>query len=284
MRVIVGLSGGKASAWCAGWALRNFPKEGVVFYFNDTKWEHRDLYRFIDDLSRYFDHPITVDSDGRSPEDLFREYRVLASSRMPFCTRILKAQRLQVFYEDGDVLVFGIDSREPERAKNLERIYSMVAIKTGKKCQLRFPLIEERVTRDQVDEFIKSTGILEPQMYRLGFLHNNCSGGCVRAGKRQWKMLYEKLPEVYAERERVERELGELLGKKVSFLRGETLEEFRGKIERKSLSSYYYDDTCSGREYWKLVSRYEADKKKKAAPRPTRGKKGFVRRRFGIGK
>jgi 7-cyano-7-deazaguanine synthase in queuosine biosynthesis len=29
-RGIVGFSGGVTSAWCAGWALRNFPREEVV--------------------------------------------------------------------------------------------------------------------------------------------------------------------------------------------------------------------------------------------------------------
>ncbi len=33
MCVIVTISGGKASAWCADWALKNYPKEDVVLYF-----------------------------------------------------------------------------------------------------------------------------------------------------------------------------------------------------------------------------------------------------------
>lgn len=46
-RVIVAISGGKASAWCAGWALEKYDKNNVILYFNDVKWEDQDLYRFL---------------------------------------------------------------------------------------------------------------------------------------------------------------------------------------------------------------------------------------------
>ena len=242
MRVIVAISGGKASAWCADWALKNYPKEDVVLYFNDTKWEHPDLYRFMGDLSKYFNHPITYDSDGRNPEQLFYDQRALANNRMPFCSRVLKAERMQKYYEEGDLLVFGIGSDELHRASRLVGVYQTVSIKKGKWAQLVFPLISEKVTKQQIDDFLNDAGIEEPLLYRLGFLHNNCSGGCVRAGKKHWKLLYEKLPEVYAERERVEREVREYLGKDVHFFKDETLESFRGRIERRELSSYYDTD------------------------------------------
>jgi 3'-phosphoadenosine 5'-phosphosulfate sulfotransferase (PAPS reductase)/FAD synthetase len=240
--VIVAISGGKASAWCADWALKQYPKEMVILYFNDTKWEHADLYRFLNDLSEYFNHPITYDSDGRNPETLFYDNNALANNRMPFCSRILKAERLQRFYKDGDTLVFGIGNDEPYRAKRLIDVYQTVAIKTNKYPKLRFPLISENVTKQQINEFLEIAGIQEPVLYRLGFLHNNCSGGCIRAGKKQWKLLYEKLPEVYMDRERVEREMREYTGKDISFFKDETLEAFRERIMRGELSSYYDTD------------------------------------------
>ncbi|KKW45651.1 MAG: hypothetical protein UY96_C0017G0052 [Parcubacteria group bacterium GW2011_GWB1_56_8] len=239
MSVIVALSGGKASAWCADWALRNYPKENVILYFNDTKWEHPDLHRFLEDLAKHFDHPITIDSDGRSPESLFYDESALANNRMPFCSRILKAKRLQKFYKDGDTLVFGIGADEPHRAIRLATVYQEVAERTGKQLKLRFPLISENVTKEKINAFLRDAGIEEPLLYRLGFLHNNCSGGCVRAGKKHWKLLYEKLPEVYAERERVEEEVRDHLQKDVSFFKDETLREFRGRVERGELSAHY---------------------------------------------
>ncbi len=239
MSVIATISGGKASAWCANWALKNFQKDDVILYFNDTKWEHPDLYRFLNELSIYWDKEITYDSDGRDPEKLFYDNRALANNRMPFCSRILKAERLQNYFKNGDVLIFGIDANEPQRAKRLVAVYEKIAAKKNKYPKLVFPLILENVTTKEVNEWLKEINIQEPLLYQLGFKHNNCSGGCVRAGKKHWKLLYEKLPEVYLDRERVEREIREYLGKDISFFKDETLEQFRGRIERGELSSYY---------------------------------------------
>lgn len=241
MSVIVALSGGKASAWCADWALRHYKKEDVILYFNDTKWEHEDLYRFLNDLSTYFKHPITFDSDGRSPEDLFYDKCAIANNRMPFCSRILKAERLQKFYKHKDVLIFGIGHDEEHRANRLYSVYQGVANRTNKWPLLVFPLIREAVTNDQIDAFLSSANIQEPLLYRLGFKHNNCSGGCVRAGKASWKLLLEKLPTVYAERERVEKDIREYIGKDVSIFKDETLEEFRLRISKGDVSNVVDD-------------------------------------------
>lgn len=241
-RVIVAISGGKASAWCANWALNKYHKKSVILYFNDTKWEHPDLYRFLSDLSKYFNHPITEDSDGRSPEKLFIDSKAIANNRMPFCSRVLKAQRLQKYYKDGDTLVFGIGKDEQLRGKRIIEVYKAVSTKTGKDCKIELPLITEKVSTKDVDTFISNTGIKEPLLYRLGFTHNNCSGGCVRAGKKHWKLLYETLPEVYASRERVEKDMRERLGKDIHIFKDETLETFRGRIERGELSNYYNNE------------------------------------------
>lgn len=33
-RVVVGFSGGVTSAWCAGWALRTFPRDEVILLWH----------------------------------------------------------------------------------------------------------------------------------------------------------------------------------------------------------------------------------------------------------
>lgn len=118
-------------------------------------------------------------------------------------------------------------------------VYEEVSRKKNKCVNIQFPLISLNADSKTIDNWLTQTGIKQPLLYDLGFTHNNCSGGCVRAGKKQWKTLYEKLPEVYLERERVEREVREFLGKDVHFFKDETLENFRKRIENKELSSYY---------------------------------------------
>lgn len=248
-RVICTLSGGKSSAWCAGWALRTFPKESVLLYFNDTKWEHPDLYRFLRDVSRALDHPITEDSDGRSVEELFMDERMLGNSRVALCSRILKAERLQKFLEDGDTLIFGIGPEEVHRAVRIEQVYQRLAMEKGKRARLLFPLIKERVEKREIDEWLEGMGVAPPVLYQYGFSHNNCGGGCVRQGKKQWARLYETFPEVYRERERVEENMRRILGKNVSIIKGSTLKQFREELEKKpKWASLFPDEGEDGKE------------------------------------
>lgn len=43
MKVVVGFSGGVTSAWCAGWALRNYPREDVTLLFKVGMREKIDI-------------------------------------------------------------------------------------------------------------------------------------------------------------------------------------------------------------------------------------------------
>lgn len=232
MRVVATLSGGMASAWCADWAIKKFGKENVILYFNDTKWEHEDLYRFIDELEAYWGHLITRDTDGRDPEQVFNDRSLLGNSRIAICSRILKAERLQKFYQSGDILVFGIDKTEEHRAVRIAQVYADIAEKKRKPCTPIFPLISENVSKQDIGQWLDSIGIKRPALYDLGFAHNNCSGGCVRAGKKHWDHLRKILPEVYAERERMEEEF-RFTYPNAQILKDETLQQFRLRMEKK---------------------------------------------------
>lgn len=100
MKIVVGFSGGVSSAWCAGWALRQFPKESVVFLFHDTKEEDPDTYRFIRQMAEALDHPVTERSDGRSVTEVFYDENAIANNRMAFCSRILKAEQRDRYFAE----------------------------------------------------------------------------------------------------------------------------------------------------------------------------------------
>lgn len=92
--------------------------------------------------------------------------------------------------------------------------------------------------RDMAD-LARSRGIEPPRLYALGFAHNNCGGGCVKAGIGHFAHLYRALPCVYAEWERREQSLRDDLGKDVSILTDRsggqrvplTLRELRERLE-----------------------------------------------------
>jgi 3'-phosphoadenosine 5'-phosphosulfate sulfotransferase (PAPS reductase)/FAD synthetase len=232
------------SFYAAYLSIQKYGKENVLLNFNDTKWEHKDLYRFLDDVRNYLDKDIYFDSDGRSPEQVFFDEHFLGNNRVPLCSRVLKAERLQKFYKDGDTLIFGIGLEERRRMERIIAAYQIVYAKTGKYCRIEFPLIEQKIPRFKIDEWFCRTGIKMPELYRLGFEHNNCSGGCVRQGKKQWKKLLELLPDVYGEREDLETRFRDKFGKG-SFLKDMTLKELRQDNEDTD-DQELFDGECIG--------------------------------------
>jgi 3'-phosphoadenosine 5'-phosphosulfate sulfotransferase (PAPS reductase)/FAD synthetase len=223
---ITTLSGGLMSFYSAYLAIQKYGKENILLYFNDTKWEHPDLYRFLSDIKSYLDKEIFFDSDGRNPEQVFFNEHFLGNDRVPLCSRILYAVRLQKYYQDGDNLIFGIGLEEHHRMQRIIAAYQVVYAKTGKYCTLEFPLIDKKKKKSMVKEWFWNTGIRIPKLYFLDFEHNNCSGGCVRQGKKQWLHLLKTLPEIYREREDLEKRFMERFGKG-TFLKNTTLEELR---------------------------------------------------------
>lgn len=75
-------------------------------------------------------------------------------------------------------------------------------------------------------------GIKIPNLYLKGFSHNNCGGGCVKAGKGQWRKLFLEFPERFYQWEIHEKEMQVLLRRPVAILKDETLEQLRIKVEK----------------------------------------------------
>ena len=99
-RVVVGFSGGVSSAWCAGWALRQFPRDEVVLLWHDTKEEHPDTYRFLREMAAALQMPITERSDGRSVTELFRDEGYLGNNQNAMCSRILKVEQGDKYFDE----------------------------------------------------------------------------------------------------------------------------------------------------------------------------------------
>lgn len=204
-KIVVGFSGGVTSAWCAGWALRNFPKDDVVLLFHDTKEEDADTYRFLHQMAAALDHPITERSDGRSVTDLMYDHNALPNNMHAFCSYELKVKPGNDFTKellaDGYrvIKVFGFSANEPERVQRS----TAWAWKLGYTC--RFPMIEEEVTKQQAADWAQTTmGVCLPAMY-IWSDHANCVG-CVRGGKAYWLSVKANAPEVFEQRKRLEEE------------------------------------------------------------------------------
>ncbi len=206
-RVVVGFSGGVTSAWCAGWALRNFPREEIVLLYHDTKEEHADTYRFLREMAGVMGLPITEYSDGRSVTELFIDEGFLGNNQNAMCSRILKAEQgakhlkdLKAQGVDEVIKVFGYSKHEPNRVQRMVGY----GIKEG--FTPRFPLIEVPTSKQDAVDWCLGMGVKPSEMYRWSE-HANCVG-CVKGGRAYWLKVLEYAPEVFEQRARLEEDFG----------------------------------------------------------------------------
>ena len=223
---IITISGGLTSAYVAKLVLDSDKNAELVF--TDTGWEDADLFRFLHDLENLFQKKITFLKHKKyaNPEELFNAQGMLGSNRVPTCSRVLKVEVLQDYlkekYNNQCIVYFGIDYSEKHRADRIKSQYD----KLGLGIETRFPLIESKdfFIKDKITSWLNANNIDIPRMYKLGYLHNNCSGGCVRAGKKSWLHLLKTNSTVYAERERLE---SSFKGGKYTFMKELSLKELR---------------------------------------------------------
>jgi hypothetical protein len=204
-RAVVGHSGGVTSAWALGWALNYFDKGEVVALFHDTKAEDSDTYRFLHEISEALGVEIVERSDGRSVEEVEIDEGALANNRMAFCSRILKADQRDRYFEElrangvtEIINILGFSAWEPARIQRA----SMRAQTAG--YSVRFPVAEmwpampppkdqrgkglrawieaERSRSKQLcADWCMRLGVRPPRMYKWSD-HANCIN-CRRGGK-----------------------------------------------------------------------------------------------------
>ena len=112
--------------------------------------------------------------------------------------------------------VMGLLDQRSRRCVNVDSVITMESPRIAPHIpEMRANLA--KVIRVDVEDI----GIKAPRLYKLGFAHNNCGGGCVKAGQGHFGHLLKVLPDVYADWERNEEALREDLGD-VAILRDRT--------------------------------------------------------------
>jgi hypothetical protein len=233
---VVLFSGGLGSWATAKRVAEKHGTDNLILLFCDTRIEDSDLYRFLPEAAANVGGKLVTLADGRTPWDVFRDERFLGNSRIDPCSRILKREIRdrwikENFTPETVTQYVGIDWTESHRYEKIKRHFAPWPVEA--------PLCDPPyLTKPQIQEWAKSEGLRIPRLYELGFDHNNCGGGCVKAGQAHFAHLYNVLPCVYANWEDNERKLRELLGD-ISILRdrrnGEskplTLRQFRERLE-----------------------------------------------------
>lgn len=205
---VVNVSGGAASAVCLFRVLERYGRENVRAVFADTRWEHPDCYRFIDDVERSSGVQIDRLSDGRNVWDVFTEAGMLTMSTGGCkASWELKRRPLLTYTEaiDGDVTThigFG-----PDEDDRMQRIQAAMPDR-----RFDVPLTwKPQLGRCDVMDDLKRRGIQVPSMYADGYPHANCGGACILAGIKQWAGLLKDNPELYRTSEENEERFQQIL-------------------------------------------------------------------------
>jgi hypothetical protein len=221
---VVMFSGGIGSWMTAKRVIDVVGKDNVTLLFSDVKGdtdnphigEDQDTYRFLTEAAEMLGAKLVTVVDGRNIWDVFRDERFLGNSRIAPCSHHLKQKPAKKWiYENTDpattVIYVGIDWTETRRMAAVAKGYAPWTVAA--------PLtVEPFLSKAQMIAEAKALGLKAPRLYELGFKHNNCGGGCVRAGHKQFKQLLDTMPERFAEWERQEEKMQDFLGVEVTIL------------------------------------------------------------------
>ena len=159
-------------------------------------------------------------SNGEDVWDVFERRRFLGNSRVDPCSETLKrkvADRWHTEHCDKASTVFlvGLGPDEPERMLGAPK-FGRLGLKARTAADgwcFEAPLIDGTAWwPHRVEAEVIKAGLWEQRLYRLGFSHANCGGGCCKAGIGQWRLLMRAFPERYAYAERREAEIRDMLG------------------------------------------------------------------------
>lgn len=217
-------SGGIGSWAAAKLVAQRHGTDDLFLVFTDVKGnnpsshigEDEDTYRFIEEAAANVGGTYVYLNAGKDIWEVFKESRFLGNSRLAKCSHELKQKPARAWIDENcvpeqTVIYLGIDWTETHRLPAIVRNYLPFKAEA--------PLTEKPYyTKEQLIKMAELEGLKPPRLYSMGFAHNNCGGGCVRAGQGQFKHLLDVMPERFAEWEKQEIIMQEHLSKEVTIL------------------------------------------------------------------
>ena len=225
MKHVVMFSGGIGSWACAKRVAEKHGTKNLFLVFTDVKGnstdphvgEDEDTYRFIKDAAANVGGTLIYINEGRDIWEVFKDKRFLGNSRLANCSHELKQKPARDWLDNNcdpaeTVVYLGIDWTETHRLAAIIKNYLPFIAEA--------PLTEPPyLDKQRLIEWAKNEGLKTPRLYDMGFAHNNCGGGCVRAGQAQFTKLYKEMPERFAVWAEKEQGMRDYLDKDVSILK-----------------------------------------------------------------
>ena len=201
-RLICWYSCGAASAVATKMTITNKELcnqfDEVIIAYCYIKEENPDNARFLEECEQWFEMPIKNEFYNGSIYNVFEKNYMRTPAGSP-CTRALKKQVREKFQRPGDVHVMGYTMEESERANSF--------IDANNDIKTYWPLIEGNISKSDCLAMVHREGIELPEMYKLGYEHNNCVG-CVKGGMGYWNSIRITHPDAFNKMAKFEREKG----------------------------------------------------------------------------
>jgi len=202
MTIIGWVSAGITSVVACKLALKKYKK--VKLFYLHINTHHKDNFRFIRDCEKWYGQEIIVRQHKKykTQFDVFRDKGWIKNRGGAPCTMSLKKElRFQIEKEvewTSQVFGYEYDKKQIQRAENFALEYEYT--------NPLFPLIETKLNKNDCAKILELNKIEIPEMYKMGFLNNNCIG-CVKGGLNYWIKIRKYFPEEFEEMCQVEEEL-----------------------------------------------------------------------------
>jgi hypothetical protein len=233
-RHILSLSGGKDST-----ALAIYMRDRVAdmeYVFCDTKKELPETYEYLDRIEAYLGKPIVRLCDDRGFDHWLKVYNnYLPSSRMRWCTKVLKIKPFEKYVGDDEVMMYvGIRADEDRWPTFRPSPTSIPSIRSRTTASIWTACIAS--WRKAGSDFrTTTTGARDPAAYFCFFQRRN-----------EWVGLLENHPDKYDEAKQYEK-IDPETGERYTWCQRESLEELQQHVPR--------DTNCSARSpYLRHVS------------------------------
>jgi len=187
----------------------------VQIYYMEIDTAHPDNDRFISDCEKWFGQKINRIRSHKYKDqfDVIDKTGYVNGSDGARCTKELKKQ-VRFYLEER----LKPDLFEPDRPQYSNQVHGFewdlkqikraidYSIDYGYTNPL-FPLVEEKLNKENCAQIILDAGIKLPAMYELGYNNNNCIG-CVKGGKGYWNKIRIDFPETFDRMAKAERKAG----------------------------------------------------------------------------
>lgn len=201
--VISWWSGGITSAVACRLAIEKYSNVRIIYIHINT--HHPDTLRFKKDCEEWYGCEIEQFQSNKydSQFDVIRHSKYINGPSGARCTKELKKavrQKIERNIEwSSQSWGFEFEKSQINRAIRFQEQFSYT--------NPLFPLIENKLSKNECAGIVERTGITIPEMYKLGYNNNNCIG-CVKGGAGYWNKIREDFPEIFEEMAKAEREVG----------------------------------------------------------------------------